>query len=379
MSRRTIIGVGEREPLKKIFNTIDTSGDGLIGMSELYVWFANQGFRLEAAFKVLWAETDTDGDGSINFDEFLEMVGKMRSAAQDIKGKVIPRQFLNPAQYDGYVKIFAKIAGDDGQVDCDELGDFLAAHQIYLAPDRLNAMMKEIDDDNSGYLEEEEFLVLLVKCMGMRKRKVGPGHCSIDKLHEEGWAYSELKQAGYSPKQFVEGNLCGRELLSTFSITEFRKNGISPADLKRVGWDGSDAKSGGYGIKDLMAAQFTVTQVKQAGFDDISSAAMLRRLGVPASAMKQSGWGLSLLKAAGFSGVDLRLGGFSMDGIQGLHRLALKKAGEEIMINGPPGAKPEQMRPSTCGIRSQLDAKMIPSKARTSLNMSEFSMPMTAR
>ena len=64
--------------------------------------------------------------------------------------------------------------------------------------------MAELDEDQSGYIELNEFYVLLIKTFGLKRRPVGPGQCTIRSLVEEGWSLPEARKAGYNARHFLE-------------------------------------------------------------------------------------------------------------------------------------------------------------------------------
>jgi len=191
--------------------------------------------------------------------------------------------------------------------------------------------MAEMDDDNSGSLEENEFLILLVKALGIKKRKIGPGQCDLQVLKDEGWGVVELRKVGYDCKDFVEAGYKIQDLMQVFAAQEFCKAGVSFGQLLAAGWNCARAKEAGYSLIDMVKAGASVHQVREAGFDDIESAATLRKQGVAASRMKQSGWPLSELKQAGYSATALRLAGFSSIAIGAVQEILQSRQPVDIL------------------------------------------------
>ena len=61
--------------VKLAFSVFDVDGDGTISKAELKHAMCHSGNRIsEAEFEDLFAETDTNGDGEIDFEEFVSML-----------------------------------------------------------------------------------------------------------------------------------------------------------------------------------------------------------------------------------------------------------------------------------------------------------------
>lgn len=342
---------------KRVFNEVDVSGDGSVSKEELFNMLDKGGFTFSRAeFKKIMSEIDSDDSGQVSFDEFCSMAFQLQQSyteAQKMKKDLssstnpkTPRLFLNPEQFDQYRKIFEERAGDDLRLDVVELDEFFKSVNITIAPDRLKAIMQEVDDDQSGYLEEEEFMILLVKAMRMKRRKVGPGMCPMKKLLEEGWSLLDLKLLGYEVNHFLDAKIVCAELLSLFTIGELRKGGIPVQELLSAGWDGSGGKSAGFGLQDLVTVSCPIQKIRTAGYNDLDAAVGLRKLGIDAKGMKRGGFSLSELKMSGFSTADLRLAGFSTAALQAMQQSLWRQIGG-----------PKLQRRNTFHIRHDLENK----------------------
>ncbi|CAJ1429976.1 unnamed protein product [Effrenium voratum] len=62
-----------------------------------------------------------------------------------------------------YAGLFEAAAREDGAVSTAELQEFLHQHDMKVSEDRLKSLMKEMDDNESGFLELDEFLILLIR------------------------------------------------------------------------------------------------------------------------------------------------------------------------------------------------------------------------
>jgi len=302
----------------KIFRELDTSGDGSISAAELQEALGKSGIRLSVRdFNKFLSAVDVDGSGEINFTEFLELSKLlfMSNTKSKMKGNRIPRMYITPDMYDKYSTIFRHRAGSDGQLDQNELQDFFAFCKIQVSAERLISIMTDVDQDQSGYLDESEFMILLIKALGLSKRKVGPGMCSLNQLVEEGWSHWEIRKAGFECHHFLEAGCPVGDLMEVFTAGEMKRAGVSFMDLMNDGWDCLQAREAGFELSELVNAGCSIRKMRYAGWDDLASAAQLRKLGISAAKMKLGGWTMSILKRAGYSTADLRLAGFSSAGL----------------------------------------------------------------
>jgi len=130
--------------LKKIFEEIDVDGKGTITFEKLF----NQMELLVGRGKDGWsnfymvAMADTNGDGMINFEEFLEMMVK------GLKGS----KHLTAEQM---FKIYDK--NGDGFITCDELKKLWLAFGLNASDANVNKFIKKKDKDGDGKFNFEEF------------------------------------------------------------------------------------------------------------------------------------------------------------------------------------------------------------------------------
>lgn len=312
-----------------IFREMDKSGDGNIDVAELQRGMERIGIRLsQRDFANLVESVDVDGDHQVSFVEFVKLARKLTAPVSRAKAKItrLPRMYLTPDQYTQYQAAFREAAGKDAQVSFGELQALFTRYGMNMPTDRLQTIMAEVDDDNSGFLDEVEFLILLIKAVGMKKRKLGPDQCDISVLVHEGWLPGEIKKAGYEGQHFLQAGFSVEEVLELFSIRDLRKAGVTFAQLLEAGWDCSEACDGGFELQQLVAAGRSMEQIRLAGYGDPVHAAELRNMGIGVNALRSGGWPLSDLRTAGFSMTDLRLGGFSAASLAALQQLRNKTA-----------------------------------------------------
>lgn len=97
--------------------------------------------------------------------------------------------YLTPEAYKCYSQTFKERAGEDGFLSQAELEAFFRERKMNVSKEKMNAIMQEVDADGSGFVDESEFLSLMAKAAGAKKRKVGPGACSLASLVDEGWTW----------------------------------------------------------------------------------------------------------------------------------------------------------------------------------------------
>ncbi|CAE8657293.1 unnamed protein product, partial [Polarella glacialis] len=134
--------------------------------------------------------------------------------------------------------------------------EFLKRSNINLSPGRIVSLMQEMDEDNSGYLEEGEFMILMIKALGLKRRKeVGPdGHSASELRAKEGWAIGELRKVGYGCLALREAGFSIVEVMDVCSASEMKRGGVSVSELLSTGWDGSKAREAGFSLPALLHA-----------------------------------------------------------------------------------------------------------------------------
>lgn len=133
---------------KEVFSRFDKNGDNTINTQELGAVMQALGQDIsEDELKMLIAQVDTDGDGVISFQEFLEaMVKRMKSWGSEQEMREVFRAFdLN----------------GDGHISVDELKQAMAKLGELLSQEELDTMIQEADVDKDGQVNYEEFMRIL--------------------------------------------------------------------------------------------------------------------------------------------------------------------------------------------------------------------------
>ena len=107
-------------------------------------------FDLYAEIKKLVKETDRNGDGNIDIDEFLSMV------TDGTKRNAIYKALI---QRSGVRKLFEKYDRDgNGVITRDEFRKVVEdKYQVNLRQDQVNQMMDNVDSNKDGHIDYEEF------------------------------------------------------------------------------------------------------------------------------------------------------------------------------------------------------------------------------
>lgn len=130
--------------LKQAFFLFDKNGDGTISESELASVLENLGQKpTEEEIKDMMREVDADGNGEIDFDEFVTMMSqKMQSQDKD---EEIKEAF----------KVFDR--DGDGKISKHELYLVMKALGENLTEDEVEEMIKEADINGDGEIDFFEF------------------------------------------------------------------------------------------------------------------------------------------------------------------------------------------------------------------------------
>mmetsp|Transcript_1076 Transcript_1076/g.2183 ORF Transcript_1076/g.2183 Transcript_1076/m.2183 type:complete len:233 (-) Transcript_1076:60-758(-) len=170
---------------REAFDVFDADGSGDIDVKEIAEAMKALGAETsEDELKTLIAEVDTDGGGSIDFDEFCALMGNLKKL--DKKWEALLS--FSKAQVEEYRDAFNMFDKDgSGDIDLDELATLLQNLGVKPSEAELKTMISEIDADGSGSIEFEEFLQL------MTKQAVG-GPSKEDDIAEAFKAYDRKSQ-----------------------------------------------------------------------------------------------------------------------------------------------------------------------------------------
>ncbi|XP_076634356.1 calmodulin-alpha isoform X5 [Colletes latitarsis] len=133
---------------KEAFMLFDKDEDGTITMAELGVVMRSLGQRpSETELRDMVNEVDQNGNGTIEFNEFLQMMSKKMKGAD---GEDELREAF---------RVFDK--NNDGLISSKELRHVMTNLGEKLSEEEVDDMIKEADLDGDGMVNYEEFVTIL--------------------------------------------------------------------------------------------------------------------------------------------------------------------------------------------------------------------------
>jgi len=141
------------------FNAVDSNFDGRITMKELKEAFAKLGNNVsDEDVATMIQEADLDNNGSVEFNEFIELMKKFRMA----KGKQ-----TKSSDTEAYEVFKAFDHNGDDMLDFNEIKNTMIALGEHVTDEDVRAMISEADLDRNGKIDFTEFK----RIMEMYQRK----------------------------------------------------------------------------------------------------------------------------------------------------------------------------------------------------------------
>jgi len=153
-----VISDAERAEFNDAFKLFDKDGDGVITVDEIHEVITQ--LRMKNPRGNAWSKSDikkmvkavdVDGNGSIDLDEFIQL---LRSKRNGKFAKLTPDQELKEA-----FKIFD--ADKNGSIDADELAIVMKALGEKLSKTEIEFMIKSVDLDGDKSIDFDEFKKLM--------------------------------------------------------------------------------------------------------------------------------------------------------------------------------------------------------------------------
>eukprot|EP01065_Artemidia_motanka_P027447 TRINITY_DN32650_c0_g1_i1.p1 TRINITY_DN32650_c0_g1~~TRINITY_DN32650_c0_g1_i1.p1 ORF type:complete len:282 (+),score=95.94 TRINITY_DN32650_c0_g1_i1:79-846(+) len=164
----------ERRYIENLFQSFDTDKSGKIDFLEFKILARKLGVEMtDEELKKSIEAVDQDGNLELDFDEFLIWLQSAQQEGSDpfsilkVKIKAQGKKSLTNGQIEGLRECFNHFDKDgSGSIDVSELREVFRAFGQEMTEAELDNMMKDVDDDGSGEIEFEEFLMLMVNTFG---------------------------------------------------------------------------------------------------------------------------------------------------------------------------------------------------------------------
>jgi calcium-dependent protein kinase len=142
LSEEEIVG------LRELFKSMDTDNSGTVTIQELKVGLLNQGTKLtEADIKKLMDAADVDGNGNIDFNEFISATMHMNKTQKE------DHLFAAFQHFDTDNSGFITIYELQEAMEKNGMGD----------PQTIQEIISEVDTDNDGRIDYDEFVAMMRK------------------------------------------------------------------------------------------------------------------------------------------------------------------------------------------------------------------------
>ncbi|KAL6976647.1 Calcium-dependent protein kinase 8 [Sarracenia purpurea var. burkii] len=149
------LSVEEVADIKEAFDTMDTSKRGKINLEELRIGVQKLGHVIpNADLQILMEAADIDGDGTLNYGEFVTISIHLKKMAND--------EHLH--------KAFAFFdRNQSGYIEIEELRDALSDEDCSNNEEVVTAIMHDVDTDKDGRINYEEFASMMKAGTDWRK------------------------------------------------------------------------------------------------------------------------------------------------------------------------------------------------------------------
>jgi len=145
------------ENYKAAFSFYDKNGNGTIDEQELILVMRTLGENpTEDQMTCIMYEMDEDGNGKIDFEEFLTSMALRRAMHDSMEDLRMAFELFDK---DG-----------DGRISAEELLDAMTTITGTMAVEEANELMKEADTDGNGFIDYKEFVAMIA--MGEEEEEV---------------------------------------------------------------------------------------------------------------------------------------------------------------------------------------------------------------
>ena len=149
------LSVEEVAGIKEAFETTDSGKKGKINLQGFKTGLQKLGHQIpDADVQIIMEAADVDGDGSLNYNEFVAVSVNLKKMAND--------EHLH--------KAFAFFdRNETGYIEVEELRDALSDEEDTKNEEVINAIMRDVDTDKDGRISYEEFASMMKAGTDWRK------------------------------------------------------------------------------------------------------------------------------------------------------------------------------------------------------------------
>lgn len=142
----------ELSEFREIFNLVDKDQGGSISSMELAELMSTLGINASTEeISAMVAEIDTDGNGDVDFDEFVAVMSRKVNA--DYTNKDIKRAF----------RTFA-LGQPSGYVNLDSVKEALMHHgSVKLTEDQVEELLAQLEADSNGLFNYNEYVDMMMR------------------------------------------------------------------------------------------------------------------------------------------------------------------------------------------------------------------------
>ncbi|XP_064079420.1 troponin C, isotype gamma-like [Macrobrachium nipponense] len=139
------------ETLKKAFDSFDTDKLGYITTETVSTILRMMGIKIsEKNLAEVIAETDEDGSGQLEFEEFVTLAAKFLIEEDEEALKAELKEAFRIYDKEG-----------NGYITTEVLREILQEIDNKLTPEDLDGIIEEVDEDGSGTLDFDEFMEMM--------------------------------------------------------------------------------------------------------------------------------------------------------------------------------------------------------------------------
>jgi len=147
--RKSQLDQSEIRELREAFQYFDDNNDGEISTQKIGKVMNKVGLEVnEDELNDIMHDLDADGDGHMDFDEFVVMMDRRMSIGSQLDEMRVTFSFFDK--------------NGDGKIDCNELKEVLSKLGEDISEKDVRDMVQEADTNGDGYIDFPEFMQMML-------------------------------------------------------------------------------------------------------------------------------------------------------------------------------------------------------------------------